>query len=303
MRSADEVRRFLVETGALWSPLDGVTGLRGPVVTLLRRIETTLAELAASETEDEWRVPALLPLEVLARADYFASFPQWLTVASHLTHDEDALAAVACADAPEAAVRDAIAPPRAALPPAVCYHVYAALQGRRIEAPLALTAQGICWRHEGDRLAALERNWPFTMREIVCLGTAEQVGAFRERGRRAAERLAERMDLGGHVVDAADPFFAPTGRGKEILQRIKGLKRELLLPIGDDRTIAAASFNLHETFFGEAFDVTLSDGSPAHSACVAFGLERWVLAYLVRHGVEPEDWPILARAALTGTRS
>lgn len=303
MRSADEIRRALVRNGMLWEPLDGVTGLRGPVLTLFRSLDGALADLTSAETDEEWRMPALLPFDVLARADYFASFPQWLTVASHLPDDEDLLADVADAAAPDQAVRTAVAPPRAALPPAVCYHVYAALEGRCLEAPLVLAAQGTCWRHEGNRLAALERNWPFTMREMVCLGTAEQTAAFRERGQRAAGMLAAALGLVGRVVDAADPFFAPNGRGKAILQRIKGLKRELLFPIGEDRTIAAASFNLHETFFGEAFDITLPDGTAAHSACVAFGLERWLLAYLVRYGVDPAAWPMCRRSMPTGTGS
>jgi hypothetical protein len=82
-------------------------------------------------------------------------------------------------------------------------------------------------------------------------------------------------------VPAEDPFFAPTGRGRALLQRLKELKQELRLPIGDGETVAAASFNLHDRFFGEAFAISLPDGSPAFTACVAFGLERWLLASLV----------------------
>jgi hypothetical protein len=78
-----------------------------------------------------------------------------------------------------------------------------------------------------------------------------------------------------------------------MLQRLKGLKHELRLPIGGGESTAAASFNHHERFFGGAFDIHLSDGSPAASGCAAFGVERWLLAYLVAHGVEPAGWPLL----------
>jgi hypothetical protein len=37
----------------------------------------------------------------------------------------------------------------------------------------------------------------------------------------------------------------------------------------------------------------LSDGSAAASACIAFGVERWLLAFLVTHGPEPRRWPAL----------
>ena len=58
-----------------------------------------------------------------------------------------------------------------------------------------------------------------------------------------------------------------------------------------DETVAAASFNLHERFFGESFDIRLLDGQPAASACVAFGLERWTLAFLAAHGTNARRWP------------
>ena len=71
----------------------------------------------------------------------------------------------------------------------------------------------------------------------------------------------------------------------------------LLLPIGGHRTVAASSFNLHDTFFGEAFDIRLACGAPATTACVAFGLERWLLAFLVRHGPYAAGWPTIDAAA------
>jgi len=103
--------------------------------------------------------------------------------------------------------------------------------------------------------------------------------------------LASSLGLEHRIVIATDPFFAPTARGKKLLQRVKGLKHELMLPVGDGREIAAASFNNHEAFFGECFDIRQAGGEPAVSGCVAFGLERWLLAYLVAHGPDAAGWP------------
>ena len=280
----DETTGALRDRDELWDAAPGLVGLRGPALRLFRRLDARIAALAAGETPDEWRVPPAIALSTLARAGYFASFPQWLTVASHLSADEEVLARVAAADDPAAAATAALAPAGAALAPAVCYHTYAALAGRTLRAPRLMTAQATCWRHEGDRLAPLERNWAFTMREIVCIGDATTCEAFRQRGIRQALALARALELDADVDVAADPFFAPTARGRALLQRIKALKHELLLPIGGGRRTAAASFNNHETFFGEAFDIRLADGTPASSACVAFGLERWLLAVLAARG-------------------
>jgi hypothetical protein len=75
------------------------------------------------------------------------------------------------------------------------------------------------------------------------------------------------------------------------LQRIKGLKHELTLVFPDGRSLAIASFNDHQRFFGEAFDIRLASGEHAASGCVAFGIERWLLAILATHGTSPSDWP------------
>lgn len=293
MWSAEEIVQILMERGELWESAPGLVGLRGYCFGLHEAIDRRVAELCRAERPEEWRTPAGIPFEALARAEYFASFPQWLTAASHLSDDERTLERVATAPSPADAARAALAPARAALPPAVCYHVYHALADAAIDGPMLLTAQGTCWRHEGDRLRPLERGWAFTMREIVCIGSASDVEEFRQRMLAAVARFAAELDLAHSIELATDPFFAPTARGKTVLQKVKALKHELMLPIGRDRRIAAASFNNHETFFGEAFGIRLSDGRPAHSACVAFGLERWLLAFLTAHGPDRVLWPDL----------
>lgn len=282
MRQRDAILATLRARGELWEPTPGVVGLRGRPLALLRQIEGRIAALCGGETEDEWAVPSALPLSTLERAGYFASFPHWLTVASHLSEDPATLERVAASNDPAQAAAEAVVPGTTALPPAVCYHVYAALAGSTIPGRCVVTAQGCCWRHEGNRLAALERGWSFTMREIVCIGTEAECVAFRDRGVKLTRWLATGLGLDSSVEPAEDPFFAPTSRGRALLQRVKGLKHELRLPIGDGETIAAASFNLHEQFFGKAFDIRLANGEPAYTACVAFGLERWLLAILLR---------------------
>ncbi|HEV8265919.1 MAG TPA: hypothetical protein VGQ06_13300 [Gemmatimonadales bacterium] len=287
MWTPDDVVGVLRERGELWEAAPGLVGLRGDALRLYRALDRAIARLAAAETDDEWLMPTGLAFETLVRAEYFRSFPQWLTAASHLSTDPAVLEWVATDADPAAAARRALEPAGAALPPAVCYHAYAALAGRTLAQSETLTAQATCWRHEGARITPLARGWAFTMREIVCVGPAAEVEAFRVRGRERATALARALGLGGEVVQANDPFFAPTGRGKALLQQLKVLKQELVL-----HAMAAASFNNHETFFGDAFAIRLPDGSPAASACVAFGLERWTLAFLLAHGPDAAAWPV-----------
>jgi len=288
MLRPEDVISTLRERGELWETARGLIGVRGTARELMEAISAGLAELAREETADEWDVPAGIALETLERAGYFESFPQWLTVASHLTDDPSVLERIASSASPAAEARRAIEQPGAALSPAVCYHTYEALAGRCLASPTLMTAEGVCWRHEGDRLTPLERGWAFRMREIVCIGTDADVEEFRQRWMVNASAFAESLGLTAEILTASDPFFAPTARGKAALQRIKSLKHELVVhfPPPGGRPMAIASFNNHEHFFGDAFGISLESGETAASGCVAFGLERWLLAVLLASAVD-----------------
>ena len=294
MTPADDVVAGLKASGQLWETAPGMVGLRGPALQLLRGLERRIVALAAAAADEEWRVPPALSLFTLGRAQYFASFPQWLTVASHLTSESAALERVAAAADPTAAVADALTPPEVALAPAVCYHAYAGLAGTTVERERRITLQSTCWRHEGEGLRPLERGWAFTMREVVSVGPQDAVERFLEEGLGWVTGLATELGLSGRVEEASDPFFAPTARGRALLQRVQGLKRELRLPLGGGRSLAVASLNDHRLHFGESFDLRLPGGEPALSACVAFGVERWLLCFLVEHGLDPRAWSHLA---------
>jgi hypothetical protein len=76
-----------------------------------------------------------------------------------------------------------------------------------------------------------------------------------------------------------------------LLQQVKALKHELVVESPRHDGIAISSFNNHERFFGEAFNIRLPDGLPVTTACAAFGVERWMLAILMAHGTDAANWP------------
>lgn len=283
MPAPEAVVAALRERGELWEPAPGVVGLRGVARATAQAIARNLALLAGEVTQDEWQVPAVVSFAALERAGYFASFPQWLTCASHLRDDTSLLERLATSPAAATDAPHACAPAGAALPPAVCYHVYDALADRVLDTPALLTAQGTCWRHEGPATSALARGWAFTMREVVAVGDAAHTRALRTGLADRVQALAVILGVDARWELATDPFFAPTARGQALLQRVKGLKRELVARLPDGRDLAIASINDHETYFGERFAIALPDGSPASTSCVAFGLERWLLAFLCAH--------------------
>ena len=45
-------------------------------------------------------------------------------------------------------------------------------------------------------------------------------------------------------------------------------------------------------------DLNLADGSPAHTGCVAFGMDRLAVAMFATHGADLDAWPAGVREAL-----
>jgi seryl-tRNA synthetase/acyl carrier protein len=279
----------LVHRGDLTAPGAGRVALSGLALDVARAVDHSVARWATTLGAMERSYPSLIDLDVLERAGQPESFPQHLTLACHPERGEGPAT-------PSTA--------RHALAPAVCYHVYPEWQTKTLsETPVLLTAAGRCYRHEDGRHVPLERLWEFSMREIVVLGTREQVEDIRQTLVRRVSELVTTLGVDGAIELAADPFFTSGDAGRRLMQQAGALKYELRLTIdAGGRGVAAASFNHHHDFFGRRFDTRLSTGAPAHSGCVAFGLERWVLGLLSQHGVDERRWPDAVRQWLDDAR-
>src|SRR6185369_13996078 len=140
------------------------------------------------------------------------------------------------------------APIRDVLTPAACYHFYVAFQGETLAAPRHVTTRATCFRRE-EFYAPLERQWSFSMREIVCLGTSDEVQAFLARREAAAEAAWKRIGLDVEWKVATDPFFNAPRNPKALAQRLDPLKREMVF----GGALAIGSSNFHRNAFGEAF--------------------------------------------------
>ena len=257
---------------------DGQVTLAGVGLEILEAVDDTVVRWAQELGAPEHRYPSLIDPSVLERAGQ----------------------AVATRVVPSAA------PDRSgALSPAVCYHAYPELTGKTLgPAPTVLTARGHCYRYEDGRYVPLERLWEFTMREIIVLGSRDQVEHTRQALVRQVTSFVEMMDLDATIETATDPFFTAGDEGRRLMQQAGALKYELRLTVDPaGRAIAAASFNHHHDFFGSRFAIQLGDEASAHSGCIAFGLERWVLALCAQHGADENAWPEAVRAWLNDTRA
>lgn len=176
------------------------------------------------------------------------------------------------------------------LAPAVCYHFYPRLSGQELASPVKFDGSGYCYRHEATSEPGRLRS--FRMREFALVGPGELATEWRDAGLETFTGWLAGLGLKVDVQVADDPFFGPEARLMRASQRQQQLKYELRVPVhAADSGTAVASANCHGDHLGRRFGIALADGEPAHSACVAFGIERVVLALLHAHGDNRADWP------------
>jgi seryl-tRNA synthetase len=271
---------------------DGLTGLRGSLLALFRFFERRFRALAEHYGAEENHYPVMVPSELLAEVGYFGHFPQHITFCSHLRGDLTVLQEVAAsAEVPE--VEGRLAAPRHVLTPAVCLPCYRQQRGVVIgDGVRTLTMQNHVFRYEGTNFRPLKRGWDFTVRDIVFFGSYEDLSRLRAEVMDHAMALCAELDLEATIELANDPFFLDASRDKAIYQRMGEVKYELLFPMRDASTpLAASSFNLHRDYYTSVYDTRRAAGDLAESACMGFGLERWLYGFLTQKGLDPEGWP------------
>ncbi len=293
----------LEQRGEVHQETNGVYSFGPLLANLIGVFEDYFLELAAEFGAKPQRFPTLISAEMLGRVNYFRAFPHSLTFATHLREDLHIIS-----DFAENAVYEpsglstsleSFSKIEALLSPAVCYHLYFGLADKPLpDGQLAATAVGHCFRYESSNLNSLERLWDFTMREVIFVGPADYVLDNREAARKKVTPWLQELGMAYMVESANDPFFVGEFRKQAAFQNAFQLKYEIRarLPFKGS-TLAVGSYNYHQDFFGRHLKITLPDGKPAHTGCVAFGLERMAYAFLAQYGLDPARWPAIVREA------
>ncbi len=291
----ENVLASLEEAGDISMEGPGVVSRAGAFRELLARLDKVLEKIGVEifgAAAREYNV--LIPSDWLRRADYFSSFAHSLTFAIHLREDYDALQGFAGRHRENAELTlqslDEFNTPEYCLSPAVCFHTYGGLRNSSLPSDadglLVYTASGRCFRYESKNMSDLARLWEFTMREIVFVGEAERVIHARQKAMDFFWRLVELLDVSATLETASDPFFTTEYKTLRFFQISNELKYELRLPFNKKDTVAAASFNYHESYFGKRFGIQTTNKTPAHTGCAAFGIERLVYALIAQVGYE-----------------
>ncbi|ANZ40535.1 hypothetical protein BBK82_35555 [Lentzea guizhouensis] len=286
----------LLAAGIATEAGEGQIALGEPALSLMDSLDGVLTRIVKAEFgAREYRYPTMIPTATMARSGYFRSFPQLMMFVARLHGDVDNyrrfLAELGDGTDVTPRLREHSGDFDHCLPPTMCFHTYHQMSDRSLPSSLVVTSRGKSFRYEARYRRSLERLWDFTIREVVFLGSRDEVLDGRERLMRRCGDLVAELGLGGRCEVANDPFFVDTETADRAWsQQVLRLKYEFRLPIEPGRDVAVCSFNFHEQFFGQAYGITAA-GSPVHTACAGFGLERLAYAFLCQHGTDPAKWP------------
>jgi seryl-tRNA synthetase len=234
---------------------DGQSFLSGPLLQLHSTLDRLFLSWAQEIEATECLTPAFLSPQQLSKLEYFHTSAQLVKLpASEGTNG--------------------------ILPPTACCHLYGGLQGCKLDQPVFLTTRATCFRQEKEYLP-LQRQWNFSMREIVCVGSAGEVQTFLENFRAKLADFFGSSRLPIIWQNAGDPLFSPAEN-----DTAPPIKTEMIF----QDQLAIGSLNFHRDNFGRVFHIKRHN-QDAFAGCVALGLERWMYAILSAFGTDAKSWP------------
>ena len=286
---------YLIPTG-----VDGVYGRSEDFEDIAQRVSRRITAHPNCRESEFVHFPPVLSRAVLEKTGYMESMPQLCGCVHSFLGDDAQHAELLQAILDKGDWGQYLGMTQVSLTPAACYPIYPMNSEERIgrlpEGGKRFDLTSWVFRHEPSIDPARMQN--FRQREMVRLGSQEDVLEWRESWKVEGHALLAQMGLDVEIETANDPFFGRRGRLMKKNQRALELKFEVGAQIYATHRTAVASFNYHESHFGDMFGIVQHDGTTAHTACLGFGLERITLALLRTHGMDVDAWPAEARKEL-----
>jgi seryl-tRNA synthetase len=278
--------------------VDGVYARSAMYVDMLERLEQYINRHRDAQAEI-MRFPPVMSRTQLEKSGYLKSFPNLLGCVCAMHGSEASIRSAVDRYENGGDWTTSLSSSDLVLSPAACYPVYpiAAARGVLPASGLQFDIEADVFRHEPS--VSLDRLQSFRMREFVRIGSPDEIVDFREKWMAKAPVLAAELGL-PHSMDVAnDPFFGRVGQVMAVSQRQQALKFELLIPYYSGAApTACMSFNYHREHFGQVWGIRDHKGELAHTSCVAFGIDRLVVALFANHGLDVRVWPSSTRQAL-----
>ncbi len=275
----------------------GFFTLQGDFLSVFHCLNRTVRAIAATLNAIEQEYPTVWPVRLFKKIDYFHEFPQQVILCASVKDDYPSRNAFSeryskDKDFDSVPMDSLMQSSEYGLEPAVCDCCYYGLEGMQDLEDAFYTCYNKVFRNERSQSGRLDRLTNFSVRDIMFVGSREFVLESRQRLIDRLSELIVDLQLRAKIETATDPFFANDAAMKSVFQTSHRLKYELLATIPHlGRDIAVGSVNFHMDFFGNAFDIRSSSGTPAFSGCIGIGMERMTYALFCQHGESICEWP------------
>lgn len=243
--------------------------LVGDTAEKYHKLDTDFVDFIKEYNKIDFVTPSLIDGELLKRYGYFNLFPQHISAVMPL--DDNSYK-----NFNNEISNNSFMNVNKYLIPAACLHIYPAISQMNISTPTAITTLARVYRYERGDFDGLLREWDFSVREIVFVGERCFVEEALIDIQSKANLYALDSGISVTLQYSNDMFFNDAkNRALQKIQKANKMKVELITRI-NDKNVALASFNYHDTHFSKMFDFDCK--SKIVTGCVGFGIGRWIKA-------------------------
>ncbi|HDM24215.1 MAG TPA: hypothetical protein ENG22_04705 [Candidatus Bathyarchaeota archaeon] len=290
-------------------PLAGVWLILPPFTALIRAIESLVIDRIAKPMNfKEVLFPRLIPLEVEYRKGHIAIANEIWWVCRPKSRDpaffEDVVDyAIITGTVPREKLMEKLEPPSCGLSYAQCEPFYQIFFKEVVdldEEPIKFFDRfGPTWRYEAGGLKGIERLTEFYRIEFAWLSSPEKVIEIRDEILKRAEKILDKIFDVEYYVEATTPVYlehAGMVEEKESkMEYVKTYDLVVKLPFQTksrpEKILEIASFNVHEDFYAKRFYFKEKRNRPVWTGCVGIGPSRWAYIFIVRWGLDFDEWP------------
>ncbi|HEL0622384.1 aminoacyl--tRNA ligase-related protein [Streptococcus equi] len=228
-----------------------------------------ISQLDSKYSVEYYKLPSLISGEVLRRCGYFSTMPNQLSKVDTINiSDLESLG--------NSKMLDKITYNSSEdyfLTPAACLHFYPLLE-QKGNKDCIYTSLVDVFRYENGNFISGTRQWEFTVREFLAIGSVEFVEEFLVDLKSKLLAVALQFDPTATIQNACDNFY-PTeiNKVKQKFQKYNNLKFELVVHIAG-KEVSIASFNYHKNHFSKEFNFDLNN--TIVTGCVGLGIDRWL---------------------------
>lgn len=287
---------FLTETQNVKQIGDGLFVLQKDFLKIFNFFNQYWKDIADRYNCMDQDYPVLWPVDLFRKIDYFSDFPQQAIMAQPIKNNyedrHDFSQKYAKHHHYHEVSTEHFDTSKYGLQCAVCDICYYSLENTTDFENTSFTIYNKVFRNESSKINSLDRLTNYSVRDIIFVGDQKYVMTMREKMLDESIEFLKLLGVDCRLCKANDPFFTNESMIKNIFQSSMDLKHELLVRLDfNDNYIAVGSVNLHQDFFGSAFNIKLGDGSKAWSACLGIGFERLVYALYCQYGTDFKEWP------------